>query len=107
MTPTSTAYYDMQYRHHQNQINDEALYQILLEREIEHVKALAENEDNDTIAAIVQYCCCDHAEELELHDLAFGSGAFDKLIDQRERAIAHIAAKNLEERRNDYDPDIY
>lgn len=107
MTPTSAAYYEMQYRDYQNQVDDEALYQIHLEREIERVKALAENGDNDTIGAIVQYCYCDNAEELELHDLAFGSGAFDWLIDQRERAIAFIAAKNLEERQNDYDPDIY
>ncbi|OOF50712.1 hypothetical protein BKK52_00765 [Rodentibacter trehalosifermentans] len=89
---------------HQKHLDDLAGYEIALEEEIEAVKADAEDEDADVIYAINQYHL-DNSEELELHDLAYGSGAFDKLIEQRDRAIAYVAKQRLEKRMNDYDPD--
>lgn len=89
---------------HQEHLDNLAGYEIALEEEIEAVKSDAENEDADVLYAINQYHL-DNGEELELHDLAYGSGAFDKLIEQRDRAIAYVAKQRLEKRMNDYEPD--
>ncbi|OOF84172.1 hypothetical protein BKG93_08350 [Rodentibacter ratti] len=89
---------------HQEHLDNLAGYEIALEEEIKAVKADAEDEDADVLYAINQYHL-DNGEELELHDLAYGSGAFDKLIEQRDRAIAYVAKQRLEKRMNEYDPD--
>lgn len=89
---------------HQKHIDNLAGYEIALEEEIKAVKSDAENEDADVLYAINQYHL-DNGEELELHDLAYGSGAFDKLIEQRDRAIAYVAKQRIEKRMNEYDPD--
>ncbi|OOF58298.1 hypothetical protein [Rodentibacter genomosp. 2] len=104
MNLTSDEYYAMLDAQYQGRIDAMAGYEIALEEEIKAVKADAENEDENVIYAINQYHI-DNNEELELHDLAYGSGAFDKLIEQRDRAIAHVAKQRLEKRMNEYDPD--
>ncbi|OOF37045.1 hypothetical protein BKK47_11355 [Rodentibacter mrazii] len=88
----------------QKHLDNLAACDYALEEEIKSVKADAENEDENVIYAINQYHI-DNGEELELHDLAYGSGAFDKLIEQRDRAIAYVAKQRLEKRMNDFDPD--
>ncbi len=89
---------------HQEHLDNLAGYEIALEKEIKAVKADAENEDENVIYAINEYIT-DNDEELALHDLAIGSGAFYKLTEMRERAIAYVAKQRLEKRMNDYDPD--
>lgn len=89
---------------HQEHLDKLAALDYALEEEIKAVKAEAEDEDADVLYAINQYHL-DNGEELELHDLAYGSGAFDKLIEQRDRAIAYVAKQRLEKRMNEYDPD--
>lgn len=89
---------------HQKHLDDLAAWDYALEEEIKAVKADAEDEDENVIYAINQYYL-DNSEELELHDVAYGSGAFDKLIEQRDRAIAYVATQRLEKRMNNYDTD--
>lgn len=89
---------------HQEYLDNLAAWDHALEEEIKAVKAEAEDEDENVIYAINQYHI-DNNEELELHDLAYGSGAFDKLIEQRDRAIAYVAKQRLEKRINEYEPD--
>ncbi|THA16179.1 hypothetical protein [Rodentibacter pneumotropicus] len=88
---------------HQEHLDNLAGYEIALEQEIEAIKADAENEDENVIYAINEYIAYND-EELALHDLAIGSGAFDKLIELRDRAIAHVAEKRIEKRMNEYHP---
>lgn len=104
MTATSDGYYAMLDARHQSYIDGLAAWDYAVEKEIESIKQAAESEDDNTICAINEWIC-DNANEQLLHDLAFGSGAFDKLSEQRERAIKSIAEKNLLDRQNDYDPD--
>ncbi|THA11294.1 hypothetical protein [Rodentibacter pneumotropicus] len=104
MNPTSDEYFAMLDAQYQGRIDAMAGYEIALEEEIESVKSDAENEDENVIYAINQYHI-DNGEELELHDLAYGSGAFDKLIEQRDRAIAYVAKQRLDKRMNEYSPD--
>ncbi|OOF43466.1 hypothetical protein BKK51_11540 [Rodentibacter trehalosifermentans] len=104
MTATSNDYYAQLDAAYQKHLDDLAAWDEALEEEIQAVKADAEDEDADVIYAINQYHI-DNGEELELHYLAYGSGAFDKLIEQRDRAIAYVAKQRLEKRMNEYDPD--
>ncbi|AOF53673.1 hypothetical protein BKG91_09810 [Rodentibacter caecimuris] len=89
---------------HQEHLDNLAGYEIALEQEIEAIKADAENEDENVIYAINEYIAYND-EELALHDLAIGSGAFYKLTEVRERAIAYVAKQRLDKRMNEYAPD--
>ena len=104
MTATSGGYYAMLDAQHQSYLDSLAAWDCAVEEEIKSIKQAAESEDGDTICAISEWIC-DNSDEQVLHDLAFGSGAFDKLTEQRERAIKSIAEKNVLDRQNDYDPD--
>ncbi|VEH66655.1 Uncharacterised protein [Rodentibacter pneumotropicus] len=104
MNPTSDEYYAMLNAQYQGRIEAMAGYEIALEEEIKAVKTEAEDEDEDIIYAINEYIAYND-EELALHDLAIGSGAFYKLTELRDRAIAYVAKQRLEKRMNDFDPD--
>ncbi|OOF81820.1 hypothetical protein [Rodentibacter caecimuris] len=86
---------------HQKHLDSLAALDCALEEEIKVVKSEAENKDEHVLYAINEYVSY-HDDELALHDLAFGSGAFDKLIELRDRAIAHVAEKRIEKRMNEY-----
>lgn len=103
MKPYADYYSQLDFTH-QRQIDYQAGYEIALAEEIERVRQEAEREDDDVIQAINEYYL-DNSEELELHDLAFGSGAFDELVAIRDRAIRQVAANRIDERMNDYNPD--
>lgn len=104
MNPTSDEHFAMLDAQYQGRIDAMAGYEIALEEEIKAVKADAEDEDENVIYAINQYYLND-AEELRLHDSAYTSGAVDKLMEQRDRAIAYVAKQRLEKRMNEHDPD--
>lgn len=89
---------------HQEHLDNLAALDYALEEEIKAVKAEAEDEVESVIYAINEYIAYND-DELALHDLAIGSGAFDKLTEIRERAIAYIAKQRIEKRMNEYDPD--
>lgn len=104
MKATSDGYYAILDAQHQNYLDGLADWEHAVEEEVKSITQAAEREDDDAICAINEWIC-DNADEQVLHDLAFGSGAFDKLSEQRKRAIKSIAEKNLLDRQNDYDPD--
>ena len=85
---------------HQDYLDRLGALDYALEKEIKEVTRLADEEDDDVILEISEWLC-DNSEEQILHDLAFGSGAFDKLTEQRERAIAAVAEQRLINRLED------
>lgn len=104
MMPTSAGYYAQLSANHQRYLDDLAAWDCALEREIEVVTNEAKRGDEDVICAINEYLA-DNDEEQILHDLAFGSGAFDKLTEQRDRAIKYVAEKRLNSLKDEYEPD--
>ena len=84
------------------QIEEAERYEAELEAEKSRIDEAAKNGDELMIEAINDAVGALSDDDLELQWLAFGSGAWDKLSEFRDKAIEGVAKRNLKNEYGNY-----